>query len=35
MSVGNCRAIVAAYRSLGSGRLSDQNISLQLSGMVG
>jgi hypothetical protein len=34
MSVGSCRVIVAAYRSFGSGRLSAENISLGLSGMV-
>lgn len=35
MSLGNCRVIVAAYRSLGSGRLTKSNIRLRLSGMVG
>ena len=32
ISVGDCRVIVAVYRSLGSGRLTKSNISLQLSG---
>ena len=34
ISLGNCRVIVAAYRSLGSGRLTKSNIRLRLSGMV-
>ena len=34
VSLGNCRVIVAAYRSLGSGRLTKSNIRLRLSGMV-
>ena len=34
MSINGCRVIVAAYRSLGSGRLTESNIRLALSGMV-
>ena len=34
MVLGNCRVIVAAYRSLGSGRLTKSNIRLMLSGMT-
>lgn len=34
MSIANCRVIIAAYRSLGSGRLARSNIRLALSGMV-
>jgi hypothetical protein len=32
MSLGNCRVILAAYRSLESGRLTRSNIHLRLSG---
>jgi hypothetical protein len=32
MSLGSCRVILTAYRSLGSGRLTDSNIRLRLSG---
>ncbi|MHC4982399.1 MAG: hypothetical protein ACYTF6_04425 [Planctomycetota bacterium] len=35
MSLGKCRVVVAAYRSLGSGRLTRSNIRLGVSGMVG
>jgi len=35
LSVGNCRVILAAYRSLGSGRLTRSNIRLALAGVVG
>jgi len=34
LSLGNCRVIVAAYRSLGSGRLTKSNIRIRLSGMI-
>jgi hypothetical protein len=34
MSINGCRVIVAAHRSLGSGRLTESNIRLALSGMV-
>jgi hypothetical protein len=34
-TLGNCRAIIAAYRSLGSGRLTPSNTRLRLSGAVG
>ena len=34
MSVGNCRVIVAAYRSLGSGQLTRSNVRLRLAGAV-
>jgi hypothetical protein len=34
MSLANCRVIVGAYRSLGSGRLTQSNISLRLSGVT-
>jgi hypothetical protein len=32
ISLGNCRVILAAFRSLGSGHLTDSNIRLRLSG---
>ena len=32
MSLGPCRVILAAFRSLGSGHLSTSNIRLRLSG---
>ncbi len=35
MSLGRCRVILAAYRVLGSGRLTDSNIRLRLSGVAG
>jgi hypothetical protein len=35
MSLGNCRAILGAYRSLGSGHLTKRNIGLRLSGTTG
>ncbi len=33
--VGDCRVILAAYRSLESGRLTSNNIRLRLAGPVG
>jgi hypothetical protein len=33
VSLGNCRAILAAYRSLESGRLTRRNVRLRLAGM--
>lgn len=35
VSLGNCRAIIAAYRSLESGRLTKSNICLRPSGTTG
>lgn len=35
MSLGHCRVILGAYRSLGSGRLTKSNIVLRLSGSTG
>jgi len=35
MSLGTCRVILAAYRSLESGRLTKSNIRLRLSGIAG
>jgi hypothetical protein len=35
MSLGVCRIILGAHRSLASGRLTQQNISLRLSGLTG
>jgi len=35
MSLGSCRAVLGAYRSLGSGRLTTTNIRLRLSGVAG
>jgi hypothetical protein len=34
MNLGKCRVIVAGYRSLASGRLTDTNIRLRLSGIA-
>jgi hypothetical protein len=34
MTLGNCRVILAAYRSLGSGRFARSNLTLRLSGTV-
>ncbi|MBN1555766.1 MAG: hypothetical protein JXA11_13560 [Phycisphaerae bacterium] len=34
MSINGCRVIIAAFRSLGSGSLTESNIRLGLSGMV-
>ena len=34
LSLGNCRVIVAAYRSLESGRLTDVNARLRLAGVA-
>ncbi len=34
MSLGNCRVILGAYRSLGSGHLTKSNIRLRLSGVA-
>ncbi len=35
MTLGNCRVILAAYRVLGSGRLTNSNIRLRISGVAG
>jgi len=35
ISLGNCRVILAAYRSLGTGRLTQRNICLRLAGTAG
>ena len=35
MTLGNCRVILGAYRSLGSGHLTKSNIGLRLSGTTG
>ncbi len=34
VSIGNCRAIIAAYRSLESGRLTETNTRLRIAGMA-
>ena len=35
MTLGNCRVILGAYRNLGTGRLTNSNIGLRLSGTTG